>query len=539
MLSKKSESEFIMPTALPIPTSDFRLRLPQDGPLLGSTRWAEKGDAVLATLFATPDDSESDPALALFAYYRNTAGKRQFAGAVKTVHPSDGDASAPYFVIKIEIPATEFVNGTIQLEVLTLHKTLIKGEIFTLPGDEEFKDSKKIRIDYDKLRATLDTRLQKNQAMLIDPKPSSHSFERRSNRSRDEAIVTVRLPPMKTEVEKFKFIATTCRYPGFAFESNRVDTASYNVIAEKHKDASGMLMLGDQIYADATASLFDNLTSIEKFQERYHKMFRSPGFAKAVRSIPCYMTGDDHEFSDSWSVPDDLLKPLLHAAAQQSYGVYQLSHSPFTGVLNEPPYDYSFTCGPVAVYVMDTISNRNTQVPGKEVIVSAEQLTAFEDWLTKFKSFDYVILATGGVVAPGFQIALGANDVTDVSRAQGWENWQAFEGQRIKLLDILSRSNAKILLISGDYHCAAVATIKKGKDVIAKAVVAPPAYAPMRYTSKTIGMLAKREVTGGYEITVDKSVGSRDIAEGSGFAVITIENGDWDVKFETRLVADI
>ena len=525
-----------MPTTLPIPTSDFRLRLPQDGPLLGFTRWSEKSDAVVATVFATPDDSESDPALALFASYFNAAGKRQFAGALKAYHPQDPDMSAPYFVINVQIPAEDFVNGAIRLEVLTLHKILAKGEIFTLPGDDELKDSKKARIDYDELRTTLSTRLQKNQAMLIDPQPTSRSFENRSNRTLDEAIVTVRLPPKTGETKDFKFIANTCRYPGFAFESKRVDAASFDAIAEKHGDASGMLMLGDQIYADATASLFDNLTSIEKFQERYHKMFRSPGFAKAVRSIPCYMTGDDHEFSDSWSVPDDLLKPLLHAAAQQSYGVYQLSHSPFKGALGTPPYDYFFTSGPVAVYVMDTLSYRNTQVPGKEVIVSAEQLTAFEKWLTDLKRFDYVILATGAVVAPGFQMAVDAVGKTDVSRAQGLENWQAFNNQRIELLNILSATKKKILLVSGDYHFAAIASIKtKDGTVIAKAVVVPPAYAPMKYVNAAPATVAEKEVTGDYEITLTRA---KDTKQGSGFAVITIENSEWVVKFETQLVAD-
>ena len=295
----------------------------------------------------------------------------------------------------------------------------------------------------------------------------------------------------------------------------------------------GMLMLGDQIYADATASLFDNLTSIEKFQDRYHKLFRSPGFAKAVRAIPCYMTGDDHEFKDSWSVPDDLLNPALYAAAQQSFGTYQLSHSPFSGSLDKPPFDYSFTCGPVAVYVMDTLSNRNTKVPGEEEIVSSQQLEDFDNWLAVLGVGDYVILATGGVVAPGFELGLDSVGETDVSRAQGMENWQAFNKQRIELFDIISTSKTKILLVSGDYHCAAVASIKsKDGREIAKAVVVPPAYAPMRYSNATSGMLAPSETTGGYKIDVTTHL------DGSGFAIINIANGEWDVKFETLAVAD-
>ena len=429
-------------------------------------------------------------------------------------------------------------SGSIKLEVVSLHKIQEEGQPFSLPTDEQRKAMLSDLTRYVGLREMLQNRLKKKRTMLLDPSPESRSFNRRSDRNLEEAIVTLRLPPKKDQPEKFKFIATTCRYPGFAFESKRVDAASFDVIAKQHSDASGMLMLGDQIYADATASLFDNLTSLEKFQERYHAMFRSPGFAKAVRAIPCYMTGDDHEFKDSWSVPDDSLSLALHAAAQQSFGVYQLSHSPFKNALDKPPFDYSFTCGPVAVYVMDTLSNRNTKVPGEEVIVSDDQLAQFGKWLTNLKSFDYVILATGGVVAPGFSVALNAKNETDVSRAQGWENWQAFNKQRVQLLDIISTSKAKILLVSGDYHCAAMASIAgAGGKVVCKAVVAPPAYAPMRYASKTIGMLAALEKTGGYEIELIMD-GSGKPTEGSGFVTITIVNDDWVVEFKTQAVAD-
>lgn len=66
--------------------------------------------------------------------------------------------------------------------------------------------------------------------------------------------------------------------------------------------------------------------------------------------------------------------------------------------------------------------------------------------------FDYVILAWGDVIAPGFKIALNGAGETDVSRAQGLENWQAFNAQRIQLLDILSASQMKILLVSATNH---------------------------------------------------------------------------------------
>lgn len=184
---------------------------------------------------------------------------------------------------------------------------------------------------------------------------------------------------------------------------------------------------------------------------------------------------------------------------------------------------------------------RDTKTLCEKKIVSALQLIDFTAWLTASKGFEFVMLATGGVVAPGFTVALNSARETDVSRAQGLDNWQAFDQQRKQLLKIISDHvetypKTKVLLVCGDYHCAAMATIAKGGDEIAKAVVVPPAYAPMRYVSATVGMLANTEKTGGYEINLTQIPPP---TEGSGFALITIEKGDWIVNFKTMPVADI
>ena len=185
--------------------------------------------------------------------------------------------------------------------------------------------------------------------------------------------------------------------------------------------------------------------------------------------------------------------------------------------------------------------NARHQDTRRKKIVSALQLIDFTAWLTASKGFEFVMLATGGVVAPGFTVALNSARKTDVSRAQGLDNWQAFDEQSKQILKIIPDhvviySKTKVLLVSGDYHCAAMASITKGGDEIAKAVVVPPAYAPMRYASATVGMLAHTEKTDGYEINLTQSPPP---TEGSGFALITIEKGDWIVNFKTMPVADI
>ena len=172
-----------MPKTIPISDTGFRLRLPQDGPLIGATGWSADGKSVHVTLFATPDDSESDPALALLASYVDADGRRRFSGVVPTRHPNDPQARAPYFKLEVEFLVAAFSKGFIKLEVLTLHRIMASGDVFTLPRQGVLTASLKVPFDYASLRAVLEARLQGNFALLVDPNPVSHSFERRSVRS--------------------------------------------------------------------------------------------------------------------------------------------------------------------------------------------------------------------------------------------------------------------------------------------------------------------------------------------------------------------
>ncbi|MFM9970302.1 MAG: alkaline phosphatase D family protein, partial [Burkholderiales bacterium] len=378
--------------------------------------------------------------------------------------------------------------------------------------------------------------LAQNRRMRDEPNPPSHSFERRDARGIDRAQITLHRPPGRDAA--VKLVATTCRYPGFAFESERVDAASYKLIAASHGDAAAMLMLGDQIYADATANILDTLTTLEKYEERYYDLFTADYFAKAVRSIPCYMTPDDHEFQDAWSKPDDRLRCDQFAAAKRSLEVFQLSHSPWSANQASVSYDYRFFVGKVGVYAMDTLSNKDTAAPGALCLVSNQQLIDFRDWLVnETTNVTHVILATGAVIASGFKQGLAPDKTADSHRAQGLDNWQMFNAQRTRLIEIIEehRAGKHLLLLSGDYHCAAQAVIQRNGQKIASAVVVPPAYAPMSYLNASIGELAALETLGNYVISLLPG----SAREGSGFAVIKTSDAGWDVDFQVTPVADV
>lgn len=79
------------------------------------------------------------------------------------------------------------------------------------------------------------------------------------------------------------------------YEKTRVDAA---------------LMIGDQIYADATAGLVDPVRRDELFDQPNDKALRLPAMREVLRRMPAFMLCDDHEIHDDW-------EPMAHGAAAQ------------------------------------------------------------------------------------------------------------------------------------------------------------------------------------------------------------------------------
>ena len=161
-----------MATTHLIDTDNCLIRLPQEGPLLGWTRWSCDCRSVVATLFATLDDSGSAPVLAWLVSYADTQGRRQFLTPLPDRYTDSGKWSAPYCVLEVSIPMEAFSSGSIKLEVVSLHKIQEEGQPFSLPTDEQRKAMLYDLTRYVGLREMLQNRLKKNVCSSSTPVPS-------------------------------------------------------------------------------------------------------------------------------------------------------------------------------------------------------------------------------------------------------------------------------------------------------------------------------------------------------------------------------
>jgi choline dehydrogenase-like flavoprotein len=419
----------------------------------------------------------------------------------------------------------------------------------------------------DQLWETLLSVIERNRdtAMRADPGTLSRKFRQLAlPRANDPGVVRLSAQTIRGAgtQDAIRFIAACCRHPGLAFEDGRSDASLRQIkslVDESSKGAgskgdrdngdSGIgkasklrpalaVMLGDQIYADATAGVMDSPSAIEKIALRHRKAFATAGFAELTASLPTYMVMDDHEISDNWS--RDLMQPApgkgadAHRAqaertfftARASFAAYQYAHGPRNS--NAPGFNCHFQEGAYPFFVLDTRSFRQRFGLAPQLCVPAQmnELTAWlcaqpDDARPKF-------VLSGSVLAPGMQQS--DTDVPGVPDRMA-ESWQLDLRLRNSLLDFIACEKIRnVVFVSGDYHCSAQAQMQVG-TVQAYAVVTPPLYAPLPFAnSKPADLLAQEKfvLPSGAPVSITAQFGS-----GNGFSDIeakAMPGGSWELK---------
>lgn len=276
-------------------------------------------------------------------------------------------------------------------------------------------------------------------------------------------------------------LLATCRHPGLTpMELRRRDTQLQALARHQQEHPAAMMwMMGDQIYADASAGLADSPSPVERFLPKYREAFGSPGFRALARQLPLYMLMDDHEIDDNWSgdrLQAGQQQQLFFDNAHAAYKVFQQLHGPFHSTLSDAPLDWQ----QLAIYRLNTRLHRE-RAPSRQML-DAPQWTALEVWLLKQQATHRErpkFIASGSVVAPGLHSAAG-----DPSPRAG-DTWQSCPDARRRLLEFIAEHRIQnVVFLSGDYHCSASATLVfPDGQLRAYALVCPALHAPTTFAN--------------------------------------------------------
>lgn len=210
-----------------------------------------------------------------------------------------------------------------------------------------------------------------------------------------------------------------------------------------------LLMVGDQIYADDLDTI-DPDDHLDEYLERYRIVFGQPFIRKLMGRVPTYMTLDDHEIKDAWTMDMRPGREMLYAAAMTAYQSYQVIHGPAFDTsgpedLARTPtrYWFNYDVGPARFFVLDTRNERYVNLQGADpLIISSVQMSALLKWLADSPPEAAKFVVSSVPVFPD-------------DRSEIHDKWAGFPNQRAQLLEeIRGRRIRKVVFLSGDVHCS-------------------------------------------------------------------------------------
>jgi choline dehydrogenase-like flavoprotein len=307
----------------------------------------------------------------------------------------------------------------------------------------------------------------------------------------DAVRVSQRLQAGLAAQDRVGFVLGSCRYGASLVDRVQAD-AMFGVLRARleAEDAPSLLLLaGDQIYADATAGLFDPKSRRARFHDAYREAWTAPNAREVLRRIPTYMMMDDHEVSDDWH-PGDPADPALPRAREwglEAFADYQWALSPrnadalcaAAGTAPEPasPFYYAFAAAGFPFFVCDTRSGRL----GRNRVLDLAQQAALARWLADHRAEDGRPLF---VVSPSV--------VLPRARQRYADGWSGFGGALAELFGAVADAGARnVVFLSGDPHFAMTGRFElRGAGAPALeglCVVGSPMYAPFPFANAVPG----------------------------------------------------
>lgn len=362
------------------------------------------------------------------------------------------------------------------------------------------------------------------------PLPPQHSVALQADEELHDAkegvvIPLTRLPWFKrlkddSNGDHAAFLVGSCRYPGSPFDEDladkifsamclHVNESAYRLLPGESKDrlppacAAGIdhvLLVGDQIYADATADLFDTSELRERWARYYREAFGARYLRRVLARVPIYMALDDHEFEDNWpgnaehlvrrgdKRVKDYMERFYHGrAAAKAYQWSMSSRSGWPIHAATGGLWYTFTSGGLPFFVMDSRTERTLRQENvgqaQAELINGVQLGALKCWLSDASCDDKPkFIVSGSMLAP---VARSFTQQPALWRSvDGWAGYPATWRDLVRY--IVKKKIQNVVFIAGDYHLSALACLRlrSGCETVdAYQIVASPFFAPLPFAN--------------------------------------------------------
>ncbi|MFT6098010.1 MAG: choline dehydrogenase-like flavoprotein/pimeloyl-ACP methyl ester carboxylesterase [Arenicella sp.] len=322
---------------------------------------------------------------------------------------------------------------------------------------------------------------------------------------------------LKRRGESISFAVGSCQYPAGILDEH-VAYRSYqqlNKLLESRQTQTSELkselrpelrpefvaLLGDQIYADATAGFLDPSTRFDQFVIPYFRLYENPHVRSVLRKLPLYAMLDDHELCDNW-------EPVINNPNRQleldntlkngvsSFLTFQRGHLNHQKVLGDkaahPPLWYSFKRSGYDFFMCDTRTERSARTSSNildqgTTIMRATQQAAIESWLLASDKNQAKFILSSSIVLPRHRLNHASQDsAANCIRSDGWDGYPVSLYKMLAM--VVDQGIEKLVFVSGDEHigCYAdiqIANLSSGQTAEATSIHCPGLYSPFPFAN--------------------------------------------------------
>jgi cholesterol oxidase len=364
----------------------------------------------------------------------------------------------------------------------------------------------------------------------------------------------------RRDAPRITFALASCQYPA-GMLNYEIAEASYRRLASRLEPDSKktkpqfLILIGDQIYVDATAGMFDPTDQFDRFVRPYNAFFRMHAVRNVLRRLPAYMMLDDHEIEDNWeplawrtkSDPNLELSRELYLRFQRAGGPPR--EKPI-GDSKEPLW-YTFEIDAFPFFIADTRTERDPRTAASIDTARIMSDAQFERILRGLSDQDDDVpkfIATPAILLPRRLRATQHNHPASALRSDAWDGYP-FSFHRL-LAYIAEKQIRNVVFLSGDEHlsCIAEATITppgRRRPTSIRSVHASALHAPLPFANSVRDDFAACET---FEFSLPRDgrlyagvrlegtyackVSTEFAPAGDGFAVIQVllDRGRWVVS---------
>ncbi|MDP9631042.1 UNVERIFIED_ORG: choline dehydrogenase-like flavoprotein [Ensifer adhaerens] len=269
-------------------------------------------------------------------------------------------------------------------------------------------------------------------------------------------------PPLEPTPNGTSFTLSSCQYPA-GFLDEAVAYHSYRRIGERLEANVGIkprfaLFVGDQVYVDPTAGLYDPTRRDDRYRLPYEAWLNQQSVRNVLRKIPSFMLLDDHEIDDNWepiSDPDDDDNAEKVTRGIEAYRKYQRGMHAKLEMFDFDGFHF---------FMLDTRTQRTHRKVGDGLrtaaMIAPATMDSLKQWLLLAPAPKFVVSPV--MFLPRHRRAIQRD------RSLSWTNlsalhsdgWDGYPNTLREVLAYIAENRVEhVVFLSGDEHRGCIATV--------------------------------------------------------------------------------